>query len=267
MPAAPKLGDGATDVGVVEVFVEMESQAASHADGHVGIARKVEIDLEGEGDDADPRAGGAEVVERTAKKLVDNFRELVGEEHFLAQTDQETISSFGKIGGADVAIANFFGHSAVAHDGAGHQLREHGDIEEQAAETILRGRFLAVHVDEVRHGLKGVEADADGQGNAGGFNRKSPSIEGVREKVGILVSAEGGQVAEKAENKEEFWDGAAVDDDADEVVEGDAAQHEKDIDGFSPSIEDEGEQDENVVLVRLLRTIEQDGVVAVSASR
>ena len=33
VPAAPKLGDGATDVRVVEVFVEMKAQTASHADG------------------------------------------------------------------------------------------------------------------------------------------------------------------------------------------------------------------------------------------
>ena len=37
VPAAPKLGDGATDVRMVEVFVEMKAQTASHADGHVGI--------------------------------------------------------------------------------------------------------------------------------------------------------------------------------------------------------------------------------------
>ena len=256
VPAAPKLGDGATDVGVVEVFVEMETQAPSHADGHVGIAGEVKIDLEGEGQNADPCAGGGEVVERTAKKLIDDFGKLVGEEHFLGQTDEEAVSPFGKIVGADAAVADFFGHGAVAHDGAGYQLREHGDVEQQTTETILSRSLLPVHVDEVGHGLKGVETDADGEGYAGSGHRNAPRIEGVREEVGILERTDGGKIAEDAEKEEKAGDGTAVDDDAHEVVEDHAAQHEKDVDGFSPSIEDEGENDENVVLIRLLWTVE-----------
>ena len=45
MPATPEVGDGVAAVGVVEVLIELESQTAPHTDGHIGIARKVEVDL------------------------------------------------------------------------------------------------------------------------------------------------------------------------------------------------------------------------------
>ena len=78
----------------------------------------------------------------------------------------------------------------------------------------------------------------------------------MREEVGILERTDGGKIAEDAEKEKKAGNGTAVDDDAHEVVEDHAAQHEKDVDGFSPSIEDEGENDENVVLIRLLWTVE-----------
>ena len=264
VPAAPKLGDGATYIWVVEVFVEMKAQTASHADGHVGITREIEVDLEGEGQNADPSAGGAQIVERTAEELVDDFRELVGEQYFFPESDEEAIGPFGEVGSADVAVADFFGHGAVAHNGTGHQLREHRHIEQQATETILRGCVFAVHVDEVRHGLEGVETDTDREGNAGSAHRDAPSIEGVRDEIGIFERAECGEVAENAQNEEETWDGTAVDRDANEVIEHHTAQHQKNIHRFSPSIEDEGEKDEDVVLISLLWTVEQERVVTIA---
>ena len=43
MPSLPKLGYALADEGVVEVFVEMEAENASQADGDVGVAREIEV--------------------------------------------------------------------------------------------------------------------------------------------------------------------------------------------------------------------------------
>ena len=203
-------------------------------------------------------------MERTAEELVDDFRELVGEQYFFSESDEEAVGPFGEVGSADVAIADFFGHGAVAHNGTGHQLREHRHVEQQAPETVLRGGVFAVHVDEVRHGLEGVETDTDREGNAGSAHRDAPSIEGVRDEIGIFERAECGEVAENAENEEKTRDGTAVDRDANEVIEHHTAQHQKNIHRFSPSIEDEGEKDEDVVLISLLWTVEQERVVTIA---
>ena len=46
MPAPPELRSGAGDERVVEVFAEVEAEDLSEADRHIGIAGKVEVDLE-----------------------------------------------------------------------------------------------------------------------------------------------------------------------------------------------------------------------------
>ena len=52
VPSAPELGDASADVGMRKVFVEVETQATPHTDGHIAITREVKIDLEGESQDA-----------------------------------------------------------------------------------------------------------------------------------------------------------------------------------------------------------------------
>ena len=58
MPPAPELGDGAGDVGIVKVLQKVESKHPAKANGHVRIAGEVEVDLEGVGNDAQPRKAG-----------------------------------------------------------------------------------------------------------------------------------------------------------------------------------------------------------------
>ena len=55
VPSAPEFGHRCGDVGVVEVFKKGKAKDAPDADGHVGIAGEVEIDLEGIGEGTKPR--------------------------------------------------------------------------------------------------------------------------------------------------------------------------------------------------------------------
>src|SRR5215469_12713786 len=48
VPPAPEVGDAGSEIGTAEVYREMEAEQQRHADGHVGIAGKVEEDLERE---------------------------------------------------------------------------------------------------------------------------------------------------------------------------------------------------------------------------
>ncbi len=56
--------------------------------------------------------------------------------------------------------------SAVADDGPGDELREHGHIGGKVDEVPLGRHVAAVDVDDVAEDLKGIKADADGQGHA-----------------------------------------------------------------------------------------------------
>ena len=54
MPAAPEFCDRLGQVGVIEVFDKVETEHLAQADGHIGIAGEVKINMQGEGDAVDP---------------------------------------------------------------------------------------------------------------------------------------------------------------------------------------------------------------------
>lgn len=55
VPSAPELRQGSREVGMVEVGVKVEAEQLRHADGHVGIAAEVEVELKRIADRAEPR--------------------------------------------------------------------------------------------------------------------------------------------------------------------------------------------------------------------
>lgn len=74
MPTAPEARDARTTIGMIKVLVEVESETAPQSDGHIGIARKVEINLKRIGHDAYPRSHSGKVSETAHKELVGEFR-------------------------------------------------------------------------------------------------------------------------------------------------------------------------------------------------
>ena len=135
---------------MVEILVEMEAQAAADADGHVAVAREVEIDLEGEGHDAHPGTHGRKVLKPAPRQqLRRDLRELVGEDDFLTQSAQETHHPLGKVVAIDMPVGDLRGHRAVADDGTGNQLREHGDVEQQVLEAALHWRSATIDIYQI----------------------------------------------------------------------------------------------------------------------
>ena len=54
VPAMPEIGDAEGQIRAAEIHREMEAEQHRHADGHVGVAGKIEEDLQREGDHAAP---------------------------------------------------------------------------------------------------------------------------------------------------------------------------------------------------------------------
>ena len=87
VPAAPEFGNTLRQVRIVEVFDEMKAENPPQTDGHIGIAGKVEVDVQHKGNGIHP-------VEQNAlfRGIPENFRQqaqLVGKEHLFAQTHEE----------------------------------------------------------------------------------------------------------------------------------------------------------------------------------
>lgn len=98
MPASPELRNRSRDVGVVEVAEILESHHAAKAYGHVRISRKVEVDLEGVGDDAGPSAHSANIRATLCEHEVGKYCHRVGKQRLLGESDYEEAKSTRKVG-------------------------------------------------------------------------------------------------------------------------------------------------------------------------
>ena len=162
MPASPEVGDGLGDIGIVEVFEELKAEHIAQTARHVGVAREVEIDLEGIGGDADPCSEHAVLVGMPEHRGGERAH-LVGDEHLLSQTDAEQLHALCEAVEGLFAVVELIGYVAVADDGTRDQLRKQRDVGAEVDEALRDGRVVAVDVDDVGHRLEGVERDADGQ--------------------------------------------------------------------------------------------------------
>ena len=212
VPAAPKVGDAGAAVGGVEVDGEVETQQQGNAYGHVAVAAEVTIYLHGIAIDAqqvlDAGIQGG-VVEDAVHEIE---RDIVADNGFLEQTDDNEIHSLGKhhAGDAD-RFADLRGKVAGSHNGTCHELGK-----ERHVESILQqvGQWLertAVDVDGVAHALEREETDAHGQEDVPRLEVVANHLrEHAGKEIGVFEVAEQSEVYQQAERDKALAELAVV---------------------------------------------------------
>ena len=122
MPAPPEIGNTVGQKRIVEVFQKSEPQHPSKADGHVGIAGKVEIDLETVGDDTQPcrQYRGSSLRGCCLPQKAD----VICQQHLFPDAAGEALYSLGKEVSGAVPVLQLVRYRLVADDGARNQLRK-----------------------------------------------------------------------------------------------------------------------------------------------
>ena len=122
MPAPPEIGNTVGKKRIVEVLQKAEPQHPSKADGHVGIAGKVEIYLETVGDDTQPcrqHRGSSLRGCRLPQKT-----DVICQQHLFSDAAGEAFHTIGKEVSGAVPVLQLVRYRLVADDGARNQLRE-----------------------------------------------------------------------------------------------------------------------------------------------
>ena len=188
MPAPPELRDAPRDVGIVEILQKVEAEHPPEADGHIGIGRKIEVDLEGVGHRAQPREEHR--GHNGGKGRVRDPRHGVRQQHLLAEAEEEAHRAGGKFGDGLMPLVDLLRDGGVAHDGTGDELREKGDVERELERVALHRGVAAVDVDDVAQALKGEERDADGQRHLRHRNDRQQGVEHLAEEARVLEPAQ-----------------------------------------------------------------------------
>ena len=164
MPPLPELHHGLGDIGVVEILQKLEPKHPPQADGHVAVAGEVKVYLKGVSRQTQPRAGGRQALRR--QRLVPQLADGVGKEDLLRRAHGEAPDTGDEFVQVLPPLLQLIRHGFIADDGTCDELGEQCHIRAKGDGIFLHRCVLTVDVDGVAHGLEGVEADSDGQGQA-----------------------------------------------------------------------------------------------------
>ena len=214
MPTTPKFGGGERLVGAVEVLRQAETHQEGDADGDVGVAGEVGVNLQRVREQGDKVFKSREQERRVENAVNEIGGEVVAQDNLLGKSVQNPEDGDAKgAAGQKVLAVKLRNELVGANDRACDQLREEREVETEI-ENVLDGRNLAaVNVDTVADRLEGEERNTYGQDDgvyegirakqlvAGGGEEivdveldTGKVVKGVQEEVGILIVAEYKQV-------------------------------------------------------------------------
>ena len=147
-----------------------------------------------------PLSGGVlAAVAHLPDHLVPGVRLLppVGQQHLLGQPHGEPLDAGDEFLHALRPALQLVRHGAVLDNGSGDELGEEGDVRAEGHRVPLdRGR-PAVDINGVAHGLEGVEADADGQGETqNGETQARQAVDAFGQEIPVLEEHQDGQIKE-----------------------------------------------------------------------
>ena len=195
MPAPPEIGDAAAQIRIAEILREAEAQHPAEADGHVGIAAEVKIELQRVPDQPQPR-GQHRQRSKIAPDPRDQPRQRVGQQRLFRQPDGEAEATIRHVLYAGRALRQCRLQLMIRHDRAHDQLREQGQIQPQAQEVFLRGRLLPVDVDEIADRVEGIERHAERQMQLRQIDKSA------KEEPGVLDRDQQPQLEDQPQNQQ-----------------------------------------------------------------
>ena len=132
----------------------MEAHDASQTDGHVAVARKVEIKLHGVSSYGNPSRSSVHDTEVGGQQSVDLCANHISNQDFLGKTYHETEKPLQAIVAAIVAVTNLTFYITIAHDGTGDELREHHDVDDVVAQLLHWSVVASIGIDDIGNRLE-----------------------------------------------------------------------------------------------------------------
>ena len=245
MPAPPEIRDAGGQVRIAEILHEREPEHLAEAARHVGIAGKVEVDLERIGDEAHPGAQYPVLLRRGRQRGPERAHG-VGQQQLFGQPDEKLADAPGKPVDRQPLLVQLRLDVHISHDRPRDQLREHGHIRAKAHEIALRGRIAAIDVHDIGQDLEREERDADRQADVRPRRPRERRHERrgrVEQERGVFEHAQHGQIQRHGQHEQQLF--AAREpghEQADHPVDEDGAHHQQHIDGLPPRIEHQAGQ-------------------------
>jgi len=264
MPSAPEFRCGTCNIGIVEVFEEMEAENFSETYCHIGIAGEIVIDLDREHKNAEPDRSCAS-CRKVAGKI--GFGKLAGnvcDKDLFCKTNKESCGSAPDILEAFAAVVNFKGNVRISYYRTRNELGIERNIHEEFHIVMLGFNVAFININSIAEGLEGIEAYTDRKREFRNRNIKSgEEIDILHEKSAVFENSEKAEVENKRRDKRKFCaDFSAVffNNTAMEIVDGRTENKKGYPNRLAPGIKKERKENKNRVSERSVfcAEIEQD---------
>ena len=244
VPPPPEFGRTPGNQGIIEVFEEAEAEHPSETDRHIGVAGEVKVKLERIEQRACPVGDEGHV--RQSVERGDGKTAAVGDQNLFGKPDGEAEHPVVEVLHLNVTVGKLFFDVLIADNRTRDKLREERNVQQEGKEGFLHLRVVAVHVDDVGHGLEGEEADPDGHGQRDHGNlRVEDHIERLGEEAEIFIYPEDAEVErDRRDQPQSFCHGGVdvVDQETEEVVAEHQPDHQEDRHRFAPCVEQKGKR-------------------------
>ena len=130
-------------------------------DCHVRISRKIEIQLQRIGNDAQPRRRHGNFICRQRENRIDDRTRRIGQQNFLCQTDDKSFEAVHKTVERFPTVVDFQINVMIFDNRSRDQLGKQGNKQSQLVKIPLRFDFAPVNVRQIGNGLKGVKGNAN----------------------------------------------------------------------------------------------------------
>src|SRR5581483_10395813 len=177
-------------------------------DRHVGVARKVTVDLDCVCQHGHPDGMGR-IITGVGEDWVREQGHAVGNGEFLEQAHQEVLST--QLQSSPVPafdLVRLRQEIPGANDWSRHQVWEERDEQHKVREILLGHNAATIDVNRVVDRLEGVEGDADRQDNfeqrdvVGNSHGVEAASQRFQEEVRILEVAEQAQIGDEANQEQ-----------------------------------------------------------------
>ena len=189
MPPAPEFGNALGQVGIVEVFDEVETKNLTQTDGHIAVTGEIKVDIQGKRDGIHPEKQHTLLI--ALPEQLHQQGKIVRNQDLLAKTHKEAAQAHMDLLPAVGSGFQFPGHIDIPDDGTGNQLRKQCHIGTEGNGIFLNRHISPVHVNGVAEALEGVEADTHRQSKL--QQRQSQTgyrIHGIDKKVRVFEQSQ-----------------------------------------------------------------------------